>query len=772
MKTKRILALLLALAMLAGLAGCGEISPATTTESTEPPVDVGALYRDATVSLESAQKLSLEISDVKEIGVGEQVFKVDTDLTLNYATDENGAFLAEVSYDSDCGSYDVDAEEIYANGKVHAEIGDLLFSQEMTKEAFTGRYIPAVMLDPALYTTASASEDEKTLTFSDATAPESWLGLGAHVELVSTTAVVSLDAQGAVSTTTYQIRYLDGTAEINRKITARVCPPEEDPIEAPTNEDDYAQISFLDSIYTMEEAYGLALQAENTTSTSTETVISQALAVIRVTQNTVNAYGSGKEQMIRTKQELMQTDYTTGDVSSDSMVETYRDGKYTAVSNGGEPEERSDVDLKVMENHYQNLLLSTILDYDSLASFTEVTETDLGGITLYEFKNSEGFDAAARAAINYSFFEDETYIDKVASAYRADATGYYVAIDNATGLYTAAGMNYSGYHTVADTDYMLSMEINHSFDLASLSAYESITDQTAPDAEPEQKPTPLFYKVTGADGQQMWLLGTIHVGDDRTGHLPKELMDAFNSADALAVEIDMIEAEDSIENDAQLSSELSKLYFYTDGTTKDHIQDAELYAKAEQLIKASGNYNANTLVMKASLWENLLQNFYIQQGHKLSSEKGVDMRLLKLAKEQGKQIIEIESFLAQAKMNCSWSDPLQEMLLAATVESTMWENIETVHEMYALWCAGDLDALTEMIREDADTDDEDHELYEEYNKGLSTDRNALMLEAAKTYLESGETVFYAVGIAHLLAEDGLVYTLEDAGYTVEPVTFN
>ena len=42
----------------------------------------------------------------------------------------------------------------------------------------------------------------------------------------------------------------------------------------------------------------------------------------------------------------------------------------------------------------------------------------------------------------------------------------------------------------------------------------------------------------------------------------------------------------------------------------------------------------------------------------------------------------------------------------------------------------------------------------------------------KGYLESGDVVFYAVGLAHLLAESGLVQALRDAGYTVELVTYS
>ena len=61
---------------------------------------------------------------------------------------------------------------------------------------------------------------------------------------------------------------------------------------------------------------------------------------------------------------------------------------------------------------------------------------------------------------------------------------------------------------------------------------------------------------------------------------------------------------------------------------------------------------------------------------------------------------------------------------------------------------------------------------EEYNKSMSYDRNDGMLEVAIGYLESGDVVFYAVGLAHLLNDvNGLVDTLRAAGYTVELVEY-
>ena len=67
--------------------------------------------------------------------------------------------------------------------------------------------------------------------------------------------------------------------------------------------------------------------------------------------------------------------------------------------------------------------------------------------------------------------------------------------------------------------------------------------------------------------------------------------------------------------------------------------------------------------------------------------------------------------------------------------------------------------------------EEEKALYAEYENALGGMRNEDMLAVAQDYLNSGKTVFYAVGLAHLLADDGLVNTLRNAGYTVEPVTY-
>ena len=95
-----------------------------------------------------------------------------------------------------------------------------------------------------------------------------------------------------------------------------------------------------------------------------------------------------------------------------------------------------------------------------------------------------------------------------------------------------------------------------------------------------------------------------------------------------------------------------------------------------------------------------------------------------------------------------------------------------VEELYELWCSGDETALRGMINsDDSEVDPSETAIAQEYEEAMSTNRDKAMVETAKGYLDSGKTVFYAVGLAHLLKDNGLVDSLRAAGYTVEPVPY-
>ena len=424
-----------------------------------------------------------------------------------------------------------------------------------------------------------------------------------------------------------------------------------------------------------------------------------------------------------------------------------------------------------MRTYYQNMLT----DYLFSATYLQTaTGTDMNGILLAEFTCTDDLGELLCKEICSDLFGDSQLLNDHASAYRNEVLDFYVSADKYTGLPIAAGFLYQGIHTIDGQEFTLSQQIDCSFDLAGLEVYEEITEELAPETEPETQATPLLYHVTGPDGEEMWLFGTIHVGDNRTGFLPQEIYDAFAASDALAIECNTTAFEEQLEEDDDLSEKVSEYYFYSDGTTaQDHITDTQLYEDALKMLKATGSYNMNSLYLKPSLWAQDITNAFLNCGRRLTSSKGMESRLEKLAEEQNKPIWEIESVLFQIDMSTGYSDELQELLLADAVYSSVPGYWTGVDDLYELWCQGDEAALIEALRDELPEDmtEEELALYNEYNNALSVNRNEGMLKVAIEYLESGDTVFYAVGLAHLLADNGLVFTLREAGYTVELVTY-
>ena len=328
----------------------------------------------------------------------------------------------------------------------------------------------------------------------------------------------------------------------------------------------------------------------------------------------------------------------------------------------------------------------------------------------------------------------------------------------------------------------MTLQYDQSIEAPSKGAYQEITDQLPEEAEPENKPTPLFYHVTGEEGQELWLLGTIHVGDERTAYLPEEIYNAFAASDALALECDTEGFDKQLEEDDQLSEQVSGLYFYGGGVTLEGLMEDEEYEQALKVLKATGNYNMNMPMAKPYVWSSSIDQFYLRQGYQLHGDQGVEARLCDWAEELGKEIREIESSLFQIRLLTGFSNDLQLLMLSDSVEISAQDSWESTWELYEKWCAGDEAVLREELSTEVDTsalteeelaEYEAHKhLLEEYNKGISYDRNEGMLQKAIEYLESGEVIFYAVGLAHLLdSYNGLVDALREAGYTVELVTY-
>lgn len=797
--TKRI-ALFLCVAMVLSLFGCtaqpAETTvpptepPATTTAPTEPPAE--DVYAEARSALDSASDISLELLVTTTVTVAGEIFSEQSSQKLTYlglgsdsrqvSLEEKIEYNVHVEEDEDEEEEDnfLTYSEVYADGTVYATVQDSArFSGTFTEEEVNGRYLPVVLLDASLYgqLTSESAAGSTTITFSQPSAPESW-AMPAEAQMLDASGSATVNASGALEQMTYTITYQQGPAEICLEVQSTPL-SEVSEITVPEDPDKYPFLEYLDGLRQVTMSSGFLVQADAISTSNMESVFSQAAGVVRNQSTAMDLYGRKEDTMTKIETGIFFMDYSTNQSQELDQEEVYRDGKYTLTVDNGLPTTQNGISFEEIRDYCGSIMLSTIV---SMEYWHEVTCTDLGSTYLVEYVLTGDFGNTIQNGICTMFWEDPAFLNKLASAYETNETTGYVAIDKNTGLPTAAGYYYEGTHTIEGQDYVLSLQVDQSIEAPAKGAYFSITEEMLPEEEPEVKPTPLFYHVTGPDGQEMWLLGTIHVGDERTAYLPQEIYDAFAASDALALEIDSKAFDELMEEDDKLQDQISDAYYYSGGTTLESLMEEEDYAVALQYMKASGNYNMNTPYLKASIWSQSIDNFFLRQGYALHGDQGVEERLHKWAEDLDKEIREVESTLFQIQMMTGYSDELQLLLLEETLSTSAQDNWDGTMELYELWCAGDEDALRAAINEEVDlselTEEELAEyeaqkpLVDEYNKAMSYDRNEGMLQVAIDYLESGETIFYAVGLAHLLDNvNGLVDTLREAGYTVELVTY-
>ena len=764
---RKIFVCMLLLLMLLCFAGCKQTEEplaqiAPSAAPTEPEPNAVQQYLNAVPALDSA---SLEVSQNRTVSAGTGVFleTMEYDLIYKNLNTDDVRIAVEGTVDYD-GAYEVSFEEGYLDGVVYGSIQEATYKVEETADAFFDRYVPIALLTVELYDNVTI-DDDYLVSFSGARELEPWLASDGYV-LRSASGTAQIGASGRIQNYTYQASYSHGEAVIDLDISVAISKSDAT-IPAPDKYLPRIDILNPEIPMLMERAHGFLLQSDSLTMGMEEMILSDAFYAVYTSSTQYNEI-RGDKDYLGTTSVYQFADLDGGNVEESVSQVQYCDGVLRLTDDGEESSVEMDLDL-------ESEALVELRDayYPDIRQMEEMGVTELPGGYVIDYNFAGSYEYELRLNTVGAVAEDPYLLEDMSSTYTPVLAEGYLAIDKYSGLPTALCINYTGVHTIEETECGLSYQIWCSFDGVSLSAYHNITGKLLPGDEHTESPTPAFYKVTGPEGQQMWLLGTIHVGDARTLAMPDQIHTAFRESDALAVEFDMNDFEDQLLESPELAEEALRAYVYTDGSTvESHLTLPDLYPMALQTMKMTGQMSTVMTVTKPIIWSDIIDDFFMRQGYRYSTLYGVDMQLLDMAQAQEKKILNIESGMQQLNLLTGYSDEVQEMILAGSLSVDPITYNQQLNELFELWCSGDEEAIREYLTVDtSEMTEEELRMYMEYEQAMSTDRNAQMLEVARGYLESGETVFYAVGLAHLLEEDGLVNTLREAGYIVEKITY-
>lgn len=260
------------------------------------------------------------------------------------------------------------------------------------------------------------------------------------------------------------------------------------------------------------------------------------------------------------------------------------------------------------------------------------------------------------------------------------------------------------------------------------------------------------------NGNTVYLLGSIHVANDKMYPLRPEIEAAFEASQYLGVEVDLTKVDQT-----EIQKFLTEKGSYTDGSKlKDHIS-ADTYNKVVALLKANALAGDAFDSYKPWVVTQGISSLQMQTTD-YTPDTGIDLYFTQKAAKLNKPVIELENMQLQLNMFDQFSDGLQEKLLLDTLDSLKQTDkaaaTASLDALSQMWMQGDEQSLVAMTQSVAKEP--------EYYKGLVSDRNANMAKHVKEYLNSNKKATYlvVVGALHMLGDDGIVTQLQKDGFNV------
>ena len=260
----------------------------------------------------------------------------------------------------------------------------------------------------------------------------------------------------------------------------------------------------------------------------------------------------------------------------------------------------------------------------------------------------------------------------------------------------------------------------------------------------------LLWRVSGNGIKDpSYLFGTFHLLCREDIHISEQLKKAIERSHTIYMEMDM-------DDPSMLLS--SMLYMnMKDGKKLEDLYTPEEYQRLQ-------NYFTDTLKMPVMLLQRAKPYFLVALLYPKMMEcndpVGVETELVKMAREDGKEIRGLETMQFQASVFDSIPYEWQAKELLKNIDSFSVYKKE-FDQMLFLYKNQQLDSMKNLISKSEFG-------MEKYEDLLLNDRNRNWVKQLEEIMKN-ESVFVAVGAGHLVGDFGLIHLLRDAGYKVEPL---
>lgn len=287
----------------------------------------------------------------------------------------------------------------------------------------------------------------------------------------------------------------------------------------------------------------------------------------------------------------------------------------------------------------------------------------------------------------------------------------------------------------------------------------------AASAQASDNPQPATIKRRGTlylvrdlqHGHTAYLFGTVHVGQTAFYPLEPVVMNALRDADKLILEVD-------IRNADALQQAFIKYGIYpADQTLAQHVS-GDTVSKLERALTSVGVTYDKVARMKPWMVANVLLVKELEV-HGYPPEQGIEMYFLSLARQQGKNVGELETAGYQLSLFDGMTQQQQEAYLRESMAdladgSTLKKSLSLLDA----WRNADSKEMMRSFRA-LQTDTSATSSFEQ--KVLIDGRNPELSNKIEALLKQDKSSFVAIGAFHLLGEKGVPALLQQRGYAVQ-----
>ncbi len=262
----------------------------------------------------------------------------------------------------------------------------------------------------------------------------------------------------------------------------------------------------------------------------------------------------------------------------------------------------------------------------------------------------------------------------------------------------------------------------------------------------------VFWRLDKAAGGHLFLLGSLHFGDERLYPLPSAVEDAYREATAVVFETDLRQTlQPGFGELMRARAELP-----SPQTLADLIPPAAL----DSFRSVARELGVEPLYLerfRAWYCANQLMSLALRRAG-VDPRRGIDQVFCARAVSDNKLFETLETPAFQVELFAG----LEESQAAALLTESLAELAQVrgfVERMLAAYVQGDLQALGDLVAASFDG-------VPELRRRFLTDRNATWMTALEAMAQRAGSQFIVVGTGHLLGDDGVIARLQKDGYRV------